>query len=102
MFLFPKRPATLAHYKLPVWKALHVHPDSTAASLLQDASAFSSPSLVGILLDTADAQARGGTGKAFDWSVAKALSHELSFVSCVSVSVAACLSLSLSLSLSLF
>lgn len=69
---------TLTH---PVWKALHVHADSTPAQLLHEAASFASPSLVGILLDTADAQARGGTGRAFDWSVAKSLSADLSIVS---------------------
>lgn len=66
--------------KLPVWKAIHVGSESTPAQLLNEAAAFAAPSLAGILLDTADAQARGGTGRVFDWSVAASLCRQLGII----------------------
>jgi phosphoribosylanthranilate isomerase len=51
----------------PVLRVFHVAPGATADDLLDDAV----PGVPGgIMLDTASATARGGTGQAFDWSIA--------------------------------
>jgi phosphoribosylanthranilate isomerase len=62
----------------PFMRALRVRPDTTAADLLESASAYrtASPLFSGLLLDTWS-DAYGGTGKVFDWSLIPAeIAHQ--------------------------
>jgi len=56
----------------PTIKAVHVGNESTDI-ILQQIKAYA----VGVLLDTSDPTAKGGTGKSFDWTVARSLSEQL-------------------------
>jgi phosphoribosylanthranilate isomerase len=59
---------------LPTVKAIHVSNDMTGTDIANMVSA--KPNLVSILLDTKDAKVTGGTGKAFDWNIAKELADK--------------------------
>jgi phosphoribosylanthranilate isomerase len=62
----------------PFMRALRVRPDTTAADLLESATAYrtASPLFSGLLLDTWS-DAYGGTGKVFDWSLIPAeIAHQ--------------------------
>jgi phosphoribosylanthranilate isomerase len=62
---------------LPVLKAVHVRPGTTAEDIAEKAVPGYARA---ILLDTASAAARGGTGEAFDWSVAAEVAERLPFM----------------------
>ena len=66
-----------AEIRRPVVRALHVGPGTTLADL-QDGSAPGS--CAGLLLDTASAGARGGTGETFDWGVAAEFAERTPFM----------------------
>jgi phosphoribosylanthranilate isomerase len=58
---------------LPVIKTLHVRPDTEVDDLRRQMEAFE-PHVAALLLDTANAGLRGGTGQVFDWNLAAKLS----------------------------
>lgn len=58
----------------PVMKALHVGPASSADDIRTEATPGHARA---ILLDTASAHARGGTGEAFDWELAQDVAERL-------------------------
>lgn len=63
--------------KLPVIRAVHVAPGMDDADVVERAA----PGLgAAILLDTAAAGSRGGTGMAFDWEVAAAVARRTPFL----------------------
>jgi len=72
--------STAALIEAPTWKAIHVpaivHSDTERQSVIQDIHPFVGLAMA-ILLDTKDASARGGTGRSFDWSIAKSLSDNV-------------------------
>jgi phosphoribosylanthranilate isomerase len=59
---------------LPVFKAIHVGPGVTAEDIADKSVAGYARA---IMLDTASAGARGGTGESFDWSVAAEAAERL-------------------------
>lgn len=61
----------------PVIKALHVSTEADALDLLDAAV---DRRAAGLLLDTAAADARGGTGRSFDWDVAAELGKRVPFL----------------------
>ena len=65
-----------ARIHLPVIRAIHVAPGSTEFDVWEAATPGSS---AGIMLDTASNVARGGTGEAFDWDVAKEVARRTPF-----------------------
>ena len=65
-----------AHIHLPVIRAIHVGPETTEFDVWDAATPGTS---AGIMLDTASADARGGTGEAFDWSVAQEVARRTPF-----------------------
>lgn len=64
-------PAEVEAIGLPVFKAVHVGPFSDP---LEEAERFAEAAEI-ILLDTHDKDRAGGTGRAFDWSLAKQASR---------------------------
>lgn len=60
----------------PVIKAIHVGPDTGAADVLDEIRI----GLAGLMLDTASAHARGGTGLSFDWDVARGVARRQPFL----------------------
>jgi anthranilate synthase/indole-3-glycerol phosphate synthase/phosphoribosylanthranilate isomerase len=61
---------------VPVWKALHVPSGPDSVSALEDKIAPSVGYNSALLLDTQDATALGGTGRAFDWKIACSLTEK--------------------------
>ena len=61
---------------LPVIRAIHVGPGTTEFDVWDAAKPGTS---AGIMLDTASADARGGTGAAFDWAVANEVARRTPF-----------------------
>jgi phosphoribosylanthranilate isomerase len=70
-------PEFVAKVDLPVWKALHVGETTLAEELLDRAADYR---CAGFLLDTKSAASRGGTGEAFDWTVAAEAARRLPFL----------------------
>lgn len=65
-----------ARIHLPVIRAIHVGLETTGFDVWEAATPGAS---AGILLDTASASARGGTGEAFDWRVAQEVARRTPF-----------------------
>ena len=61
----------------PVLKALHVGDQTTAEDIFDRASGLPAACL---MLDTASAHARGGTGLTFDWDVATEVARRVPFL----------------------
>ncbi len=61
----------------PVLRAVHVAASDTA---LDVSDSISAGSAAGLLLDTASADARGGTGEVFDWDVAAEVARRTPFL----------------------
>lgn len=61
---------------VPVWKALHVANSPDAGNDLEKKIESTNGHYSALLLDTQDANALGGTGKAFDWSIARSLTEK--------------------------
>jgi len=61
----------------PIIKTLHVYPESTVGDIQREMAAISRGGAldsITYLLDTGDAGLRGGTGRQFDWHVAREIS----------------------------
>lgn len=69
-----ERPELLASLPLRAWKALRVGSALTPADVAPWAAA------AGLLLDARVAAAPGGTGQAFDWTLARAVRDRISFL----------------------
>lgn len=64
----------IEHIELPVLKAIHVGPGVLADDVTEKAIPGYARA---VMLDTASAGARGGTGEAFDWSIAAEVASRL-------------------------
>ncbi|MGE5595951.1 MAG: phosphoribosylanthranilate isomerase [Hyphomicrobiales bacterium] len=70
-------PEFVRQIERPVIKAFHIGEQTVAEDLFAAAQGLTA---AGIMLDTASATARGGTGQTFDWSVAESAARRLPFL----------------------
>ena len=70
-----EEPEVLSALPLRCWKAIRVGPSFVAADALRYQG-----SAAGILLDTASISAPGGTGRSFDWRLARAVREKAPFL----------------------